>query len=482
MADDKSWFEEKAEQGAALQGAKPSPRQWSRRILQNVIAHDKQTGKHVVVSQSTAETMDPNKYDFILADENGNPQFDSAAEQYERDNNMEFGSMGSNTPMKMPLTNEQRRRVTKASLSALGAGVASFFVPELALPGAAARVAPLVSSLLRGGIASGGAASGSAAGDLAFGMPVSVNDMRESARNEFGGAMLGEGIARGAKPAARFFMTKALRPTGPMMADSPTLVDDALEMRTQVRQAGAPTVEATAVKRAAGREIQSLIDAGDNAGLRVDMQDVMPRLLALRDKLDAQDATGRLVAQLDDFINEFARRNSGGWELGLANERKKGLQRNARRVFRAEKAGAAVEEPNSVRAQAEAAVAKDARTAINTALERANLRSTLGLNINQLNDRYRRARSVERATARAQNIQPSRLENAMGGLQGAGAAFTVKQDPAAAVVGSVIGSILNNPQLYSKYANLLNHPAFMQWARTTTSAGTPLFFEAVSDR
>lgn len=408
---------------------------------------DKATGNHYLLDEKTAGQMDPDAYTFEYVGKSGEPT------------------------QIMELTPAQKlTRFKRFGQAAVGVG--SVFIPGINAasgPLWAQRIAPFASALLRAGIASGAGAGLDVGADVAAGRDPDYQTAQAAATQQFIDGMVGGGIDMSAPRLAEHFMTKALRPNQKMLEDSPTLIKDALQLRTRVRGTGAVPIEARTAGRNAASELRGMINAGQQAGGTLNPQDYMQSLLALRDKIDAEDTTGEAVKALDDFIAEFNSRNGMGLDLQTAQSRKRGAQAKAKAVFKAEKAGADVDVATNIRAQGNRAVARDLRNGINDTLESMGIRSINGRTANQVNESIRKASAVADATRRAQNIQPSRLENLMGGMAGGSVGYLATGDgPMGALMtgtGLVAGQMINNPQMYSNYALLLSDPRFVSLMR-----------------
>lgn len=447
-----------------------------------VIVVDKRTGEQTLTTQGHAQLLDPNLFDFFQADTSRGADLGG----YARPRPIVTEGGDSYLPVDMPLSKAQTvARQKAAALEAIGLG-SMFINPFESLP---VGVAAGLRAVLAGGMGAGTDAAVRALN----GVPQDENQMRGTALAQGGSQLLGEGLGAASTPLAEFFMHKALRPTQVMLQDNPQLIQDALRIRTRVRKAGEKPIEANLAKRAAAGAVNSMIAQAEAMGGRVPYQEMERRLLQLRNDIALGDDTGEATQNLDDYIATFRSRWSNGASPSEAQALKRKTQRSAKKVFRAEAAGAAPDDIADVRAQARAAVAKDVRQALNDLVESLGIRSPRGMTVNQENAAYNRARSVARATTRAQEIAQSRLDNVLGAATaGAAVGKLTKNDiPGAMTTAGAMmgGQIINSPQAYSQYALLLSHPnvqRMLQYGPTllapmsTTNLFTPT--AAVSDR
>lgn len=416
-----------------------------------VFAVNKSTGERTLTTQSHAQLIDPTKYDFYMADTSGNAVTDSAMQP-------RFATTETDTgyePTQMPLSKKQTiAREKAAMLEALGLG--SMFIN----PGAG--LTPWLGVPARIALAGGAAGLTDAVVRAVNGEPMSPSDMSGTALTYAGTQGLGEGMGLATSPLAEFFMHKALRPTARMLQDSPTLIEDAIKLRTKVRKVGDNPVEADLARRAAAGAVRQMIDQAETLGGHIPYADMERRLMKLRNDIALGDPDGKATDALDAYIADFKARWGGGATPVAAQALKRATQKQAKRVFAAENAGGLADEVDSIRAQANAAVAKDMRSNLNDLLESMGIRSQRGLTLNQENAAVRRARAVGKATTRAQEIAPSRLDNVLGAAT-AGAAvgkLTTNDLPGAMTTAGAMmgGQLLNSPQMYSNYALLLSNP------------------------
>jgi len=416
-----------------------------------VIVVDKRTGEQTLTTAGHAKLLDPGMFDFYQADTSRGSDLGG----YARPKPLLTEGGDSFLPLEAPLS--KRQTVAREKASVLGAlGLASMFVnPFESLPVG-------LGVGLRTLMAAGAGAGTDAAVRALNGVPQDFNEMRGTALTQGGAQLGGEGLGLASMPLAEFFMHKALRPTAVMLQDNPELIQDAIKIRTRVRKPGDKPIEANLAKRAAAGAVNSMIAQAEALGGRIPYTEMERRLMSLRNAIAVGDDTGEATKHLDDYISAFRSRWGGGASPTEAQALKRSSQRSSRKVFRAEAAGASPDDITDVRAQSRAAVAKDVRQALNDLVESMGIRSGSNLTVNQENAAYNRARSVARATTRAQEIAQSRLDNVLGAATaGAAVGKLTKNDiPGAMTTAGAMrgGQIINSPQAYSNYALLLSRP------------------------
>lgn len=392
-------------------------------------------------------------------------------------------------PKPMNYSNAQNAQLTRALAGdAAMLGVNFLPVGELAnilrLP--AAMRGPLLNAALRTGAAAGTGAGVEAATNSVYGVPTTGGDMANAALWYGGGNLIGEGLSSLAEPAAELAMSRALRPTQPMLRENPELVQQALDARVRVRGSGAEATEARALKRATGAARRELLERGTQAGLAVDVDRVTERLNALRSELSLADDTGEAVAALDDYIETFRQRYGSSRPVSEVDARKRFAQRRAQQVFKAEKAGGSSSDVANITARARGAVAKDTREAIGEQLGAAGITGPNGETIHDLNRRYQQARQLEAAVERAQQLAPSRLQNTLAWTTGGGAGLALGHSgPEKVALGALAGGMmhyLNTPQVLSRAAILFSNPRFQQAVRYAPGMIAPMAAEATSSR
>lgn len=447
-----------------------------------VIAISRSTGERILTTQDHARLVDPNKFDFYMADTSGNQLMDKWFSP--REQIVEGGRDW--VPVEMGLSNRQQMARTKA-LALEGLGLAGLFSnPFSGLPAAAAIPARVL-------LAAGLGAGTDAAVRAGFKEPQNLDEMRGTALTYGGSQLVGEGLGLATKPLAEFFMHKALRPTRAQMVNSPTLIQDAIQLRTRLRKPGEIPIEAETARRAAGAAVENIISSAEAMGGHIPYESMERRLLRLREDISLGDPTGEATKALDDYIDAFRQRWGGGATPTKAQRLKRHAAGKASKVFRQESEGVPVDEIANLRARANQAVARDMRENLETMARDLGLTSPRGRTLGQENAAYQKARAVSAATTRAQEIAPSRLDNVLGAATtGAAVGKLTKNDLPGAMATSAAmmgGQIINSPQAYANYALLLSNPNVanaIRWGPTllaplsTTDLFTPT--PAVMDR
>lgn len=443
------------------------------------------------VPYSVAALMDPNRNQLYALDDKGSLVMEPSGQR-----KMVFVPTVSNDasdirnqrvddvmrPRMMQYSEEQQRKRAKM-LVGEAAQLASMFIP-VAGEGSAAAVlprwlqalVPAASRTLTGAAVGAGVDAGT---DFYYGAPVDPNSVLNSAVSYAGSNLVGEAVQPGLDMAAKASMKRALRPTAAMMERNPTLVDDALKIRQPVGEPGAKTPRATGARRAASRELGDMLRRGEQAGITIDYDTMSGRLRRLFEEVSAGDDTGEATAALANYIQSFEARYGGGAPIMRAQQLKRQTQSRARRVFDNERRGGSPTDIENVTARGRAAVAQDLRQGINDLLEAEGITSSAGLNANAVNEQIRRARAVEQATQRAQNLSPSRLENNMalvgGGVVGNRAAAG---NPVATIGTGLAFQTFNTPQVMSRAALLFSDPRFQRIARYAPGFMAPPVAEA----